>query len=400
MDSSRDRGLRQAVAVASGGILGAGRERRCAASAAGGSALGAPLGIHGRNASPYVPGMALIRRFAYHNAARELLPGERALQGCTRWLRGGLRAVQLLHHPKHRSGAFGGLQRCGSVWQCPLCATKISERRRLELREGVERWRDRGGELLLITYTVCHKWADDLKSTLGGLLKARKGLLSGKAAIGFNRRYQVAGRVRALETTHGRNGWHPHVHELTFVGAGCDQAAILGELRERWARRVAAAGLRDVNSHGVDVAFSDLDVGDYIAKFGRERTWDVEHEMTKAVVKAGRLGSRGPIGLLADYLAGDQGAGALWRQYARAFKGNRQLTWSDGLRELLGLGVEQSDQQVAEEQREDAVLMDELEREEWKTVLGNDARAELLDVLSRGSVAELREFLNAIGIER
>jgi hypothetical protein len=78
----------------------------------------------------------------------------------------------------------------------------------------------------------------------------------------------------------------------------------------------------------------------------------------------------------------------------------RQLVWSDGLRQLLALGVEHSDQAVAEELREDAAWMDRLTSDEWAVILGNDARAELLLVLGKGSGEELRAFLNGCGVQR
>ena len=389
--------------------MGQGRGRRGPQRQRGHAAR--PLGTYRRNASPppgntgvQTPGEAvsrLISRYAAQVGARELLPQEKGLRGCSRWVLPGTAAVQLLHVPSHKAGAFGGLQRCGSVWQCPVCASKISERRRVELSEAVARWRAQGGEVLLITYTIRHHRADVLTESLEGLLKARKGLLSGKAAASFTRRYGIAGRVRALETTHGHaNGWHPHVHELVFVQAGCDREALAAELLERWNRRVQAAGLRDVNAHGVDVRSGDELVSDYVAKFGRETSWSLEHEVTKQVTKQGSEHGRTPAQLLADYLAGDQHAGKLWQEYAQVFKGRRQLVWSDGLRELLGLEAEQSDEEIAAEQREEARLMEELTQPEWAHVLGNDARAELLAVLGRGSVAELRELLAALGIQR
>ena len=254
--------------------------------------------------------------------------------------------------------------------------------------------------VLLVTYTVRHHWADDLKGTLGGLLDARKRLLSGRWAKGFTARFGIAGRIRALEVTHGENGWHPHVHELVFLERDVDRAAFLTELREQWSGQVLKAGLKSVNSHGVDVRFADLSVADYVSKFGRERTWGPEHELTKSAAKVGKQGNRGPIGLLSDYFAGDDRAGALWREYAQVFKGSRQLVWSEGLRNLVGRGQEQSDAESAGELREEAQLLDELSREEWRVVLGNDARAELLQVLGSGSVAQLRVFLGALGVKR
>lgn len=358
----------------------------------------APLGIHARNASPPLAELALVRRFALQRMARELRPQEHRLQGCSRWLQQS--TVQLLHVPKHQAGAFRGLQHCGSVWACPVCSAKISERRRIDLAEGVAEWQARDGKILLVTYTIRHKRADSLKGSLEGLLKARKSLLSGAAAKRFNGRHGIVGRVRALEVTHGKNGWHPHIHELLFVVGDCDRVAVVEELRRMWAQRVEAAGLSDVNDHSVDVQFADMSVGDYVAKFGRERTWGPEHELTKAGSKVGKEGGRGPIGLLVHAFCGDDEAGRLWAEYAEEFKGKRQLSWSGGLRELLKLDAEKSDEEVALELREEAVLMDELTKSEWCSVLGNDARAELLSVLGRGSVAELREFLETVGVDR
>lgn len=366
--------------------------------AAGAVGSADPLGTHGRFASPPLPGSLLVARYALQRVARELLPEVKGIQGCCRWLQGG--TVQLLHVPKFKAGAFKGLQHCGSVWSCPVCSSKITEERRRELDRGIQAHRATGGEVLLITYTLPHKRHHSLARVLAALLDARRALLGGKAAQRFESRYRVVGRVRALEVTHGENGWHPHIHELLFVEAGCDRQALEQELRARWGAKVETQELGSINKHGLDVRFSDLSVADYVAKFGRERSWTESHELTKCAAKSGKTGNRGPMGLLKDYFAGDRAAGATWREYVLHFKGQKQLVWSKGLRQRLGLGREKTDAELAAEVREDGRFMDELTKPEWRQVLGNDARAELLEVLGRGSVAELREFLAALGIMR
>ena len=301
--------------------------------------------------------------------------------------------------PKVKGSAYRGLQTCGSVWMCPVCASKVSERRRQELGEAVRRWQETGGVVLLVTFTVRHRAADDLRMVLEGLLKARKRLLAGKRAFNTRERFGIAGRVRALEVTWGTNGWHPHIHELVFLRQGIDRNAFLAELRDRWGQCVVAAGLRDVNDHGVDVRFADLSVADYVAKFGHERTWDVQHELTKQVTKVGKQGNLSPIGLLMASFEGDRAAGARWREYALVFKGCRQLSWSKGLRELLELDPERSDEEIAGEVREDAVQLAQLDRGQWRVVLGNDARAELLEVARTGDVTVVRSVLSSLGVD-
>jgi hypothetical protein len=102
--------------------------------------------------------------------------------------------------------------------------------------------------------------------------------------------------------------------------------------------------------------------------------------------------------LLADYLAGDEAAGRLWVQYAVNFKGERQLRWSNGLRARLGLEKEKTDEEIAIEQEEIAIILSSLTTGAWRIVLANDARGELLEVASRGDPAQVEAFLVQLGV--
>jgi hypothetical protein len=115
------------------------------------------------------------------------------------------------------------------------------------------------------------------------------------------------------------------------------------------------------------------------------------------VTKAGRRKGRTPMQLLADYLNGDSAAGRLWLQYAVNFKGERQLRWSTGLRDRLGLTKEKTDEEIAIEQEEVAVILSSLTTGAWRIVLANDARGELLEVASRGDPAQVEAFLVQLG---
>ena len=57
---------------------------------------------------------------------------------------------------------------------------------------------------------------------------------------------------------------------------------------------------------------------------------------------------------------GDADALDLWHEWEAASKGRRQLVWSRGLRELLALGVEKTDEELAEEAAggEDVIQLD------------------------------------------
>ena len=57
--------------------------------------------------------------------------------------------------------------------------------------------------------------------------------------------FGIVHSFRAWDATHGRNGWHPHIHGALFVKERLDRAAI-EELQEsvftRWVRAVTSRG--------------------------------------------------------------------------------------------------------------------------------------------------------------
>jgi len=70
-------------------------------------------------------------RFAYKSVVNQLLPTSRTSK-CMRW-RVPKQSLQILKSQEHNKAFYTGLQICASVWACPVCAAKISERRRAEL---------------------------------------------------------------------------------------------------------------------------------------------------------------------------------------------------------------------------------------------------------------------------
>jgi len=83
----------------------------------------------------------------------------------------------------------------------------------------------------------------------------------------------------------------------------------------------------------------------------------------------------------------------LFIAYAHAMKHKKQLVWSRGMRDRLGLGPQRDDQELAEELESEGRILLRLTPEEWRLVVGNDARAELLDVAATGNVAAVWRFL-------
>ena len=122
--------------------------RAASASAAGrGGAAGAALGINAKLRATLSDRMA--DRFALQSVARSILPKSRTAK-CLR-IRAYQRDVEVWKSKEHNTASYGGLQTCGSVWTCPVCSSKIAERRRVEIQGAIATHRAQGGEVQLLT---------------------------------------------------------------------------------------------------------------------------------------------------------------------------------------------------------------------------------------------------------
>lgn len=361
-----------------------------------------PLGSTTKFASASLENDPLVRRYYLQSLARELLPDER-ISVCMRVIKVGRNTVDILHNSATKKARYRGLMRCASIWNCPVCAAFITEQRRVELAGALERT---DYAVAMVTYTIRH----NRKETLRGLLKILKTaydrMKSGRASVEVRAEYGWIGSVRALEVTHGENGWHPHLHELVlFDDMNANLARSLEiTMRDRWIDMVEQVGGSANRENGLSVKFGDKDISEYVEKFGRlpkDSSWNVTHELTKAPTKRGRLKGRTPYELLIDYGAGDKQSGALFVEYAYAFKHSSQLQWSRGLRALLGLTDEKPDSDLIEgEESGVGVILATLERAHWKLVTEAGKRAQLLKIASSGEETLVWEFIYELEAEQ
>ena len=256
---------------------------------------------------------------------------------------------------------FAGLVSCGSVWVCPVCSSKIMARRSLEIGAAVASAHSEDLPVAFCTLTMRHSKGDRLDKLWGGLAKGWRRATSGKHWQAQKVEAGHVGHVRVVEATHGRNGWHVHVHALLFAhgfaqSGGLD--ALMVPMWERWSAGLQSQGLRaplPVGSewHVVGGDLSGTALGDYLAK-GAGASGAIGAELTQTQSKVARsVHSTSPHWtLLTDGLMnGEVGPAKLWREWEKASKGRRQIAWSRGLRERLGLVLdEKSDEDVAAEE--------------------------------------------------
>src|SRR6476620_202900 len=109
--------------------------------------------------------LARAERYMLQSVAREALPRQR-VNYCFRYRRSKDVDIEVWKHLKTRKAFYAGFQVCGSVWVCPVCAAKISERRRCEIKRVVDLHKESGGRSALMTLTFSHQKTDRLVDTL------------------------------------------------------------------------------------------------------------------------------------------------------------------------------------------------------------------------------------------
>jgi hypothetical protein len=326
----------------------------------------------------YCPVSVRLERFSLQSAARHLLPDSRTAK-CLR-IRQANRDVEVWRSQEHKTVHYVGLQTCSSVWACPVCAAKISERRRVELLQAMDNHKASGGQVLLLTLTNPHTSTDNLQAMLKAQALAMSRFNSTKAAVALWDFIDCVGTVRAWEVTHGSNGWHPHFHLLLFVRSGLDLQELQPRFYSVWANCCRLAKLPIPSSiHGVR-----LDDGSQAANYVSKGLWGLDREMTKGHMKKAAKGGFSPFDLLRLYLHdNNKQSGALFIEYAKAFKGKRQLVWSKGLKALFAV-EDLTDEETASKVDDDAYLLGKIDIEQWRLVRFYNVRGEVLELARHG----------------
>jgi hypothetical protein len=361
------------------------------------------------------------------------ITGNRRVEGCGRYASAGGGGVSLLRgeHGAH----FSGLQTCGSVWLCPVCAAKIRTRRAQEVKTAALNHIKSGKGLYTQLLTLPHAEFDDLKVLWDTLRSAWRSATGGRAWQAEKERYGIMGQIRAAELTYGKNGFHPHLHILWFCDRQVDQEELESWGRaffERFSRRMVKLG------HGAPLAKlggiapvrSARQIAEYLSKVESDNVEAMKEWRSKSSGNAMRIGlevtrqdtkgehSKGKsmweVALIAsgavpsyhDAIEGETPEQTvernqkryygIWQDYERGVHRQRALTWSRDLRDLLGLGEEEDDESVAAQEVGGGIVMT-FTPIEWAEIRQiPQLRVRLLEAVEEADVGRLRDLLRKV----
>jgi hypothetical protein len=326
------------------------------------------------------------------------LPGE-AVSACLQFVIPD-RTAEVRYIDESGHASVHGVGVCGSVWDCPVCSSRINKERGDEIAQAIREVNKAGGEALLLTLTIQHNKGDRLDDLMDILKGAWRDTQNGRPWRRFKGNYGYLGSVTSFnDVLYGANGWHPHIHAVMFLKkppTDAEIAEIEDYISDRWALMVEKHGGYASRIYGVKVCRGE-NAARYVTKFTREENWDVAKELTGRK-ESGR--GKSAWQLLDGFIDGNEKAGHLFKEYAKATKGRSSVRWGRGLREKLEgfciLGKAVND--VLEKSDED-ILLESIERDEkqsrqvvtftskqWYHIASNNLIGELLRVteLTRG----------------
>jgi len=344
-----------------------------------------------------------LARFDLQRVAARLLPKNTRLANCN-WLPIDRKGVEIRKHPEtHATHYARGIAHCGLVHLCMVCASKIAAYRRKEISQAVENWIAKGFAVVMVTFTLQHHRGELLRDLLTVLLATLREFRAGKGYQIFKAAFGIAGDIKGLEfTLSHENGWHPHVHMLFFLEVSLptkgkkDAFALV--MRERFTTRYTAileklGGFAD-DLHGVDVKIADREASDYLTK-------GLGFEMANGAGKSGHGEKHYTIFELLELAkGGDEWASKKFQEYAEAIRGVNSIRWSKGLRKLLRIGAELTDEDIVTDvDAQGAEHFYLIEKDIWRSIRlirGIDRRAIHLEVARHLDPAQFGDYLKSL----
>lgn len=320
-----------------------------------------PLGIFTKSqATPENKGFQpRLHEYILQDRSSDLLPTERVCN-CLKKRIDKEKKRSVMFNEAREKAHWGNVQRCGSIWSCPVCAKQITEKRRNELNQLLGYWEQQpDSDIKLLTLTFSHSQSEPLKVLIKKLQHAINRFFGHRKFKKLSEICKVEYKVRSLEVTYGSNGWHPHFHILLLTHDVTNQAYFHRDsLAQLWIDCCVMSGLSSPSmEHGLDIRDGKY-AEEYIAK------WGIDYEMTKGHVKRGKKNSLTPFDLLqrsiddVDYFG--KKPSKLFQEFAIAMKGARQLVWSRGLKKLAGLD-DQTDQEVVDSTDKESITLIQVE---------------------------------------
>lgn len=306
--------------------------------------------------------------------------------------------------------SLSGVQTCGSVWTCPVCASRIAAQRGKEIGHAIDYMVEGGFIPLMLTNTAWHSKEMPLKWLKNKFKEAHRMFVQSRRWRELKALFGIKHSIKAVEVLYGfENGWHPHQHAIVFAHADAIKNASheqleswVSDVQDLWMHCLKSCSLTGIKEIALDVKMSGDVKKDYLAKLGLQPndTANLEYEISGGLNKEGK--GRTVWSMLYSARTGIERFEELYVEYAKAMSGDNWITWSHGLKDLCNI-AEIADEEAAnifaDIDAPTEPLMS-ISDEEFLPVRKLYAIGDLLDIAATSRDENtVREWLRVLGIQ-
>lgn len=299
-------------------------------------------------------------------------------------------SVRIPRDERKSKASLSGVQTCGSIWACPICAKRIATQRGKEISQAIDYMAEAGNVAVMVSNTARHTANDSLAGFKNKFKAAHRMFVQSRRWRDLKSKFGIQHSIKAVEGTWGiENGWHYHQHSILFLNADLLNAVApvvfsvwVEAARQLWLHCLEKNGLDGVGEIAFDVQ-ADHDVKkNYLSKLGLDdETSKLDYELSAGHNKTS--GGAKIWQILEKSWEGDALASKLYIEWVEAMSGDQWIVFSNGLKELCG---------ILEVEDEDASLFDDIEEEVTNETLLDISDEEFMPVRKLQKVADLLEL--------
>lgn len=306
--------------------------------------------------------------------------------------------IRLNNNPSESRANYAGLQTCGSIWACPVCASREAADKGDFILKALQWGKRANKKAFMLTLTARHNRYMPLEELETKFKAAWQTFTAHRSWRKLKRELGIEHWIAAIEAPYGENGWHYHKHVLLFADFDMlKEEKTQADFVTLWMQCLAIHGLEALPERAAKVT-TGAAVGDtYLTKCGitvTETNGRLEYEMTGAQNKD----SKNQWELLEMSYYGNMRAGELFIEFVSHMSGKNFLTTSHGLGDLVAAEeLAAAEEQTADDESaaaEDMTDFAEISPYWWDVVRAARSMSSVLKVAAKTrNVNRVRELL-------
>jgi hypothetical protein len=318
--------------------------------------------------------------------------------------------VRISGKAENGGAALAGVQTCGSVWACTVCAGRIAAQRGKEISRAIDLMIEDGCIPIMLSNTAWHTKEMPLSWLKEKFKQAHRYFVQSRRWRELKAIFGIKHSIKAVEVTYGfEHGWHPHQHAILFAHADAINSAShetletwISDCQDLWLQALEHVGLWGLKEIALDVKVSADVKKDYIAKLGLsdDETANLDYELSGGMNK--EQGGRKIWSLLHSAWQGHKEFEQLYIEYVEAMTGDNWITWSHGLKALCKI-EEMADEEAANifaDLENDSLELMAISDDEFLPVRKLHAIGDLLELAATSRDENtVREFLQSLAVD-